>query len=140
MFLPDINVWLAVAFEAHEGHLRAKTWFDSLDDESCVFCRMTQTGFLRLATNPSVFKDEALTLSEAWSSYDELLGDPRVGFSQEPLGLENLWRKRSMVHGYSPKIWNDAYLSAFSEAGGLRLATFDKGFSAYKNSDYILIP
>jgi uncharacterized protein len=135
MFLLDINVWLAMAFEAHVHHISAKTWFDDLEDNSCCFCRYTQSGFLRLATNPTVFGKEALRLSDAWSIFDGLMEDPRIQFSQEPLGLEHLWRKMTLSKKHSPKVWNDAYLAAFAIAGGIQLVTFDSGFSRFKNLD-----
>ena len=60
MQLPDINVWLALAFDSHIHHPDAKKWFDGLaDDAICYFCRLTQLGFLRLATNPKVFGADA---------------------------------------------------------------------------------
>jgi predicted nucleic acid-binding protein len=37
MFLPDINVWLALAFEAHFHHLAAKAWFNALPDDASAF-------------------------------------------------------------------------------------------------------
>lgn len=66
MFLPDVNLWLALAFESHVHHLSARDWFDAVADDSCLFCRLTQQGFLRLATNPKAFGDEAVSLSAAW--------------------------------------------------------------------------
>lgn len=66
MLLPDVNVWLALAFNAHLHHPLAKQWFDALSTDICFFCRLTQQGFLRLATNPSVFSSDALTLTDAW--------------------------------------------------------------------------
>ena len=95
MHLPDINVWLALAFEAHAHHRPAADWFDQQEPEACAFCRLTQQGLLRLATNPAVFGDEALSMARAWACYDALLGDERVYFREEPTGLEDLWRKHS---------------------------------------------
>ncbi len=73
MLLPDVNVWLALTFDSHVHHPAAKTWFDALSGELCLFCRTTQQGFLRLATNAVVFGDSALNLSEAWKKYDVFL-------------------------------------------------------------------
>src|SRR5437016_13456599 len=92
MFLPDINVWLALAFARHPHHPTAKDWFESLPRAGCSFCRITQQGFLRLATNPKAFGDEAVSLVEAWRKYDAFLNDPRVVFTEEPAGLEKHWR------------------------------------------------
>lgn len=72
MLLPDVNVWLAMTFDSHVHHTAAKSWFDALSGQLCVFCRSTQQGFLRLVTNASVFGPSALTLTEAWQKYDVL--------------------------------------------------------------------
>ncbi len=50
-YLPDVNVWIALAAERHAHHMRAREWFATLADERLVFCRITQLGFLRLLTN-----------------------------------------------------------------------------------------
>jgi predicted nucleic acid-binding protein len=46
MFLPDINVWLALAFDRHSHHAAAIAWYGN-SNEPCSFCRWTQQGFLR---------------------------------------------------------------------------------------------
>lgn len=129
-YLPDVNYWLALAFEAHAHHPLAKAWFDKASDQS-VFCRLTQLGFLRLATNPKAFGDEAVTLVDAWRLYDALITDPRIVFVDEPPNLPLLWRGFTQRQAYSPKVWNDAYLAAFAISAGYGLTTFDQGFKQY---------
>ena len=131
MHLPDINVWLALAFEAHEHHSRAAEWFDTLAPRSCAFCRFTQQGFLRLATNPAVLEDDAVTMADAWTCYDTLLSDSRIFFVSEPVGLEQNWRRHTRKRTYSHRVWSDAYLVAFAEAAGLTNVSFDRGFRDY---------
>jgi toxin-antitoxin system PIN domain toxin len=131
MFLPDVNIWLALAFESHFHHQAAQGWFDTLASDGCSFCRLTQQGFLRLATNPKTFGSEAVPLSDAWRMYDEFVNDPRVSFSAEPAGIEPLWRGYSKSRSYSPKVWNDAFLAAFAEAAGYELISFDRGFAQF---------
>ena len=131
VFIPDINVWLAMAFEAHAHHKAARSWFESVPENSCFFCRYTQSGFLRLATNPALFRNESLTNANAWACYDALIEDYRIGFIGEPLGLGHLWRRFAMKETYSPKIWNDAYLAAFALAGSMGVVTFDESFGSY---------
>jgi toxin-antitoxin system PIN domain toxin len=133
MLLPDINVWLALTFDSHIHHPAAKVWYDGLSGEVCCFCRLTQQGFLRLATNPSVFGKHAVTLPEAWQKYDTFLSDPRVSFLDEPAGVENHWRSFTRTQSFSPHVWNDAYLAAFAQTAQLELVTFDKGFSRYQS-------
>lgn len=132
MLLPDVNVWLALAFDLHFHHNAAKSWFDGSEDK-CAFCRFTQQGFLRLATNPAVFKEQAVSLEKAWRMYDAVLGDPRVEFADEPAGLEIYWRGYTKRRSHSPHVWSDAYLAAFARAASCELVTFDRGLRQYKN-------
>ena len=131
MLLPDVNVWLALTFDSHVHHPVAKLWFDGLSNDVCFFCRLTQQGCLRLATNASVFGKNAVTLSEAWQEFDLFLNDPRVSFADEAVDLESLWRGDTPHRSFSPKVWNDAFLAAFARAAGHELVTFDKGFAQY---------
>jgi uncharacterized protein len=141
MHLPDVNVWLALAFGSHVHHPAAKTWFDGLpNDAVCFFCRLTQQGFLRLATNPSVFGKHAVTLPDAWQKYDILLSDPRVAYAEEPAGLEPQWRGFTQHQSFSPKVWNDAYLAAFALTANLNVVTFDKAFTQYANVKCMVLP
>jgi len=138
MLLPDVNVWLALAFDFHVHHATANAWFE-VSSDTFSFCRLTQQGFLRLATNPSVFKKEAVSLKEAWRMYDTILQDPRVIFAAEPRNLERFWRAYTQRRSFSPNAWSDAFLAAFARAGNLRVITFDKGFSQFKSLSYTIL-
>jgi toxin-antitoxin system PIN domain toxin len=132
MYLLDINVWLALAFDSHVHHPAAKAWFDALPEAViCCFCRLSQQGFLRLATNPKAVGADALTMLEAWQKYDELLSDPRVEFKPELPDLELQWRKLTQARQFSTNVWSDAYLAAFAHSSGLTLVSFDKAFSRF---------
>lgn len=131
MFLPDVNMWLALTFESHVHHSAGKRWFDSVQDQDVLFCRMTQQGFLRLASNPKAFDQEAVSLLDAWRFYDAFLADPRISFAAEPRGLDIVWRGFTELRSFSPKVWNDAFLAAFALAAGLDLVTFDKAMGQY---------
>jgi len=139
MFLPDVNVWLALIFDRHVHHSAAKQWFDGVPDRGCSFCRMTQQGFLRLATNPKVFANEAVALTDAWRLYDRALSDVRVAFASEPEGIEALWRANTDASSFSPKVWNDAYLAAFAQAAAFDLVTFDRGFARFADARCVIL-
>jgi toxin-antitoxin system PIN domain toxin len=139
MFLPDVNLWLALAFESHIHHAPAKRWFESFSSEGCSFCRMTQQGFLRLATNPQAFEQETATLSEAWEIYDLFLADPYIFYSEEPAQIEQTWRKFTQGQVFSPKVWNDAFLAAFATTGNFHLVTFDVGFRRFAELNHTIL-
>ncbi len=86
MHLLDVNVWLAMAFRRHVGHAAA-AWFQAAYGP-CCFCRLTQMGFLRLASNPSALGSAAVSMGDAWRAYDTLFADPKVAFIDEPAATE----------------------------------------------------
>lgn len=138
MFLPDVNVWVALAFEQHFHHAAAKSWYKS-SQETCCFCRWTQQGFLRLSTNPAALKELAVSLKKAWLLYDSMLDDRRIAFAEEPRELETHWRTYTQRRSFSPKIWGDAYLAAFARAASFDLVTFDKGLGHYRDVNVSLL-
>ncbi|QDU54299.1 TA system VapC family ribonuclease toxin [Aeoliella mucimassa] len=131
MLLPDINVWIALAFDSHLHHAAALKWFQTSNDLPLYFCRLTQQGFLRIATNPKAVGADAVTLNNAWSLYDQMLGDDRIVYKDEPKGIEPVWRRLTVDYKFSNKVWSDAYLAAFAIQGSLRLVSFDKGFAKF---------
>lgn len=134
MFLPDVNVWVALAFPAHAHHDSARAWFDGApENRLCRYCRVTQMGFLRIANNPTAMGDSAVTQDQAWRLYDHFLSHRRVAFAEEPVGLEASWRQLTQGRQFSPKLWNDAYLAAFAQTAEYEVVTFDHGFAQYKD-------
>jgi toxin-antitoxin system PIN domain toxin len=139
MLLPDVNVWLALTFDSHVHHPAAKMWFDALTGNVCSFCRITQQGFLRLATNPSVFGSHALTMPDAWQKFDTFQSDPYVSYVEEPLKLEQHWRNFTGQASHSPNVWTDAYLAAFAVAGNYELVSFDKSLVQYSGVNCVVL-
>ncbi len=139
IYLLDVNVWLALAFQRHEHHLLVAPWFQSLDDELCVFCRTTQQAFLRLSTNRAAFKDDTLTLNEAWTNYELLLNDSKVGWIAEPPGIDAHWRRLTNRDDYSTHVWMDAYLASFAIASDIAIATLDKAMTQYDKLECIVL-
>jgi hypothetical protein len=86
-YLPDVNVWIALAAERHILHRAARQWFSNLQDEKLAFSRLTQMGFLRLLTNKHVMQDEVMKPDEAWDAYRVLRLDRRIGYLAEPSEL-----------------------------------------------------
>lgn len=119
MHLPDINFWLALAFDQHMHHAAALAWSNALPAGSRLgFCRYTQLGFLRLSTNPKANPHQTQVLTNAWLIYDGLRGDARIGYLLEPDGVDPLWRQFTQGRSFAHHVWNDAYLAAFAIAGG----------------------
>lgn len=52
--LPDINVLIALAWPSHIHHQHARRWFDSDSRDGWATCPFTQTGFIRISSNPKI--------------------------------------------------------------------------------------
>ena len=138
IFLPDVNVWLALASHRHMHSRICSEWLDSLPSGPVVFCRVSQMGLLRLLTNESVMRSDVLSSKDAWRVYRTILADERISFAPEPFALEAEWKKRTAQDWPTPKVWTDAYLAAFAQAGGMRLVTLDKAVLSLAEEALIL--
>lgn len=69
--------------------------------------------------------NDAKSMSEAWSLWDQIWADNRIAFLPEPDDLEKEFRSPSRVASRSPKVWADAYLLAFARMAALKFVTFD---------------
>jgi toxin-antitoxin system PIN domain toxin len=130
LIFPDVNVWLALASSRHVHRAMAKRWFESLEDEEPIFCRLTQMGLLRLLTTEAVMDVDVMTQRQAWSVYDSFVRDTGARFVYEPRTVEDVFRGLSRLGTASPKHWTDSYLAAFALETGAQLITFDKALGA----------
>src|ERR1039457_2484784 len=124
-YLPDVNVWIALAAGRHTHHRVARHWFSNLSDEKLAFCRVTQLGFLRLLTNKHVMQEEVMSPDDAWQAYRGLRLDRRIGYVSGPNEFPETWEAFTEGPRTSPNLWTDAYLCAFANAARLTLVTFD---------------
>ena len=131
-YLPDVNVWLALAVAEHVHHRVSVEWMNAVD-ETIVFCRVTQMGFLRLLTNSRVMAQDVCTAERAWRTIEAFRLDDRIVVASEPPTLERSWRMITTFHKTGANFWTDTYLAAFVQVAGYTLVTLDRGFQKHKN-------
>jgi uncharacterized protein len=128
-FFPDLNVWLALSYTKHSHSSEAWRWLGELPLGSVLqLSRYTQLGLLRLLTNSAVMGVEALTVDEAWTTYDHWIEDPRVEFHPEPRNVDGAFRQATepFATQRASKWIGDCYLLAFAKETGATLVTFDR--------------
>jgi uncharacterized protein len=123
--LVDVGVWLAAVWGRHVHNPVATGWFGR-EADGMAFCRVTQMGLLRLLSNPAIMGEDAIERSQAWRTYDQLWADERVGWADEPVELDAVWRAISARDDKSHKLWTDDYLAAFAQASEATLVTLDR--------------
>ncbi|HEY3761381.1 MAG TPA: TA system VapC family ribonuclease toxin [Verrucomicrobiae bacterium] len=137
--MPDINVWIALASDRHVHHNAASVWFDDVESEGAVFCRVTQMGMLRLLTNSHVMGTDVVTQKEAWQIYQQLSRDHRIIFLNEPSDIEHEWQQLTQGDSASTNTWTDAYLAAFASIRGLKVVSFDSDFKKLLGSNVMIL-
>ena len=83
--------------------------------------------------------EHCLTPRAAWKKCDEFLALPEVKLLHEPSGLTEALGRYGDLGRTSPNLWTDAYLAAFAKCAGLRLVSFDTGFSAFSGLDLLAL-
>ncbi len=137
--LLDANVWLALVAEAHSHHERAKSYWQNEAAPRAAFCRVTELAFLRHIANQAILGSQVLAPSAAWKKLKQFHALPEVQRLTEPATLDERLARFCDTGRTSPNLWTDAYLAAFAESGGLRLVTFDRGFTRFSGLDLLVL-
>ena len=126
--LLDVNVLIALAWPTHVHHGPAARWFVDSGHEGWATCPVTESGFIRLSSNPRVVED-ARTPGEAaglLARYREL--DGHVFWPDAVSLATHVSLVNEAVLGSS--MVTDAHLLLVATANGGSLATFDRGVMA----------
>lgn len=140
IYLPDVNVWIALTSNRHVHHSPAAEWLRGIGDDQIAFCRISELGFLRLLTNTHVMGRDVLSPVQAWRVYDEWRSDDRVVFLPEGAGFSEQWQQsRAQIPG-GPNAWTDAYLAAFAVHADMTVVTLDRKFLPLGNAPVKFLP
>ena len=135
-YLLDTNVLLALAWPNHVLHQDAVDWFVKKGGAGFRTCPITQTGFVRISSNPA-FTRSAVTPAEAFALLDRITKLPGHDFWPDDLALGRVFESSSLIAGHRQV--TDAYpLVLAAEKGGV-MATLDEGvrYLAAENPDCV---
>lgn len=121
--LLDVNVLMALLWENHEQHERARRWLLTVTEFST--CPVTQLGFARVSSHPML--GYGLLPEQAFAVLRRFLADARHRFLPDDLSSEDRILLTDRIPG-SNHI-TDYYLAAMALQHGLVLATFDAALS-----------
>ena len=127
--LLDLNIFVALAWPAHEHHASARNWFLSRGRSKWATCPITQLGFVRLLSNPA-FSPDSLTAGEALELLAKNVSRPAHEFWPDALPVPRAL-KPLMRDGFGYRQITDAYLLSLAVSHNARLATFDRGLTEF---------
>jgi uncharacterized protein len=125
-YLLDINILIALAWPNHIHHRDARAWFQQRGGQGFRTCPLTQTGFVRISSNPR-FTAEAATPQEALGLLRKICALPGHEFWADDLSLADAPAAVELV---GHRQVTDAYLLALAAAHDGILATLDRGIGA----------
>lgn len=123
-YLLDTNVLIALAWPSHLHHGQAQRWFAKRRAAGFRTCPLTQTGFVRISSNPR-FTADAVPPKQALALLDRITALAGHGFWPDHLPLNRAIGKEDLIVGH--RQITDAYLLALAIARKGRLATLDRG-------------
>jgi toxin-antitoxin system PIN domain toxin len=123
----DTNVLLALAWPNHVHHEHAREWFRRKAAASFRTCPITQTGFVRISSNPS-FTPHAVTPGEAVLLLSQIIRLPGHDFWPDDLSIEAALHPPPEIVGHRQV--TDAYLLALAAKNRGVLATLDRAAAA----------
>lgn len=121
--LLDVNVLVAIAWPQHVHHLHARDWFAALGSRRWATAPVTESGFIRISSNPRVI-DDARTPAEAAAFLTALHGAGTWEFWVDGVELSSCLQG---VTGY--RQITDAHLLQLAHDRGGSVATFDMGLT-----------
>jgi len=135
--LLDVNVLLALAWPPHVHHAAARSWFEKASAEGWATTPLTELGFVRLSSNPSLFEDPA-SPSEAAAQLLRL--KQRGAHAFWPDDIEVVSGVDGWGHVLSHRHVTDARLVMLADRHNGRVATFDRRLQARAEQQVLRIP
>lgn len=140
---PDVNVLVAAFRPDHPHHPIARAWLDDAVVQaasgraSLSLMGTVVTGFLRITTNPKIFR-ETDPLQDVSDFIDSLLSCPGVQFQPQGATWPNL-RQVCLAQQTTGNLITDAWIAATVMQSGETLCTFDRDFSRLLPADQLLL-
>lgn len=126
--LLDVNVLVALAWPNHVHHTAARAWFAENHDDGWATCSITESGFIRVASNRRVNPaarppaEAAIVLHRIRAISGHTFLNDTVQLSQHADELQRWVHSSAQV--------TDAHLLLLARQHNARLVTFDRGVVA----------
>ena len=133
--LLDVNILLALAWRTADAHRRVTDWFGDRGGRAFATCPITESGFVRISSNPSFYR-EAVGIASAREALVEIAALPGHLFWPDDLPLEHAL---AGLHLTGHRQLTDAYLLGLARAKGGVVATLDRGLLELAGDDSELV-
>lgn len=138
--LPDLNVWLALAWPEHSHHQNAVRYWEQQAAAQVLFCTVTALGLVRLVCQPKLMGTTVKNAAEASALLEALCQQPGVQLAApEHVGWE-VFHQLLRSAELPARLCTDAHLAALAITNGWRLVSFDRDFERFEGLERLLLP
>jgi uncharacterized protein len=123
--LLDVNALVALAWDSHVHHAAMRTWLAAGDSTGWATCPITESGFVRVSSNPIVLPS-AIGVDAARGVLAALRAHPGHRFLTDDVSISD--SDVPSIAGYRQV--TDAHLLTLARRHRVRLVTFDSGMLA----------
>jgi toxin-antitoxin system PIN domain toxin len=123
--LLDVNALVALAWDSHVHHAAMRAWFTANGSAGWATCPLTESGFVRVSSNPIVLPS-AIGVDSARGVLSALHAHPGHRFLTDDVSMGD--SDVPVIAGYRQV--TDAHLLTLARRGGVRLVTFDSSILA----------
>jgi toxin-antitoxin system PIN domain toxin len=133
-WLLDGNVLIAINMLSHAHNARANAWLAAHANDLLATCSVTEGTLLRFIMRENRGKSDCA--AKAWDALDKFHARPNH------VSLEGDFSYRKVNHAFlsGAKEVTDAWLAQLARRRGVRVATFDNGFTVRDPDVAYLIP
>ncbi len=130
--LVDANILLYAKFVDYEQHEKARSWLDQVLNapQPVAIPWVCLSAFIRIATNPRVFKDP-LTTESAVQQTSEWCSLKMVWHPQPLEGFVELYSKLLVENQCTGNLVPDAYVATLALQHGLAVVSSDSDFARF---------
>jgi toxin-antitoxin system PIN domain toxin len=130
--LLDVNALVALAWDSHVHHAAIREWFAAHHQDGWASCPLTESGFLRVSSNPTVLPS-AIGVQDARRVLQSLRAVGRHRFLVDDVSLTDEDVPRLSGH----RQVTAAHLVTLARRHEVRLVTFDAGVLALGRAEHV---
>jgi toxin-antitoxin system PIN domain toxin len=123
--LLDVNALVALAWDSHVHHAPMRTWFEANRSRGWASCPLTESGFVRVSSNPKVLPSP-IGIDAARAVLAVLRRVAGHRFLVDDISITDADFPRIVGH----RQVTDAHLLTLARRMGVALVTFDAGLAA----------
>ena len=132
MALLDVNALVALAWDAHIHHSAVRSWFATSAPEGWATCPLTESGFVRVSSNPKVLP-HPISVEQARTVLRALRENAHHRFLADDVSLADTEIPPLPGH----RQVTDAHLLAIARRHDTRLVTFDAAAAKLARGDEV---